>query len=1091
MTIMKRPFSPPVGAFCAWLFLCAWATPFITNGQTPPSNDVFADAYHLTGNEGSFGGSNVSATSEPGEPVHELGNAASIWWRWTAPATGDFMFCTEASFGMTVHATVFVGTSVLSLTQVVWPTISSILGPSGGGTWTPLVFRAVEGMTYYFRFSSGRSSATEPFGEDGLIAGWYSFRQINNIPVNDNFAGRLPLSGLSNVVAADISLASLEINEPRSAECNPAGRTLWWTYVAPSKGTLRVSASGAAVWSVYRGDALEQLELVGRSCQFPMDTPVKAGEELVVSLDGVSGSTAYSLELHTIFSTTPENDNFADSARLEGTAVTFIGSVLAASLEPGEPASPAGLTNTTWASWTAPLAGRARYTFDCAPPASVAVYTGSTVDALQPVWTAAASAVAHDFIAVQGGVYHFQMTGSGDSGTLRIELPAWPQITNDFFASAQVLAGQSVGCASLPLVEATAEPGEPAHLEGVPFKSLWWKWVAPVSGSITLWKSSSLATNLTLAAYTGESLSSLSLVGKRQGDLLFWVEGGETYYIAAAVPADAIADVTFHGSVWRSTVSRIIPGNLLLDPSWEETYTMGGDYWGSSETGVGGGTGNACDGVAWLTMSGDAQVWQDVSTVPGRSYKIKFAICARTAYVGTGAGDARVRVLWDGKEIGVGVAPEAEVGFWHWPEFTVVAQGSSSRVTFMNAGRNVELDAFSVVDTEDAPRIVAPPVSATVLVGGTASFVVNASGSQPLTYWWYYNGNPFMELSSSTLILKNVSLSQAGSYHVVVSNAYGTALSEPVTLSVQSSDQPVILWQPYGDTAAVGGYHNFAVTASGALPLGYQWFKDGAEIAGATNRTLTFGSIDYKDAGTYNVRVTNQVGIAWSLGATLTVNSGVDGGGVVFMRNRATTMAVDAPIYDLDGVTRLSDSNYLAQLYAGPSLETLRPVGLPCIFRTKILAGYYTERIVKVPTVLPRNPAVVQVRAWDATVGSSYEEARALGGRFGKSGILEVILAEEGPMFPPDLVGLQSFNLQAGLPAFTVGEISFVERQPNGEVLWSHRGQPGTRYVIEKSVHGFEWKPYLIITNLTSTVTFSDSADSGSSVVFYRSRILD
>jgi hypothetical protein len=69
--------------------------------------------------------------------------------------------------------------------------------------------------------------------------------------------------------------------------------------------------------------------------------------------------------------------------------------------------------------------------------------------------------------------------------------------------------------------------------------------------------------------------------------------------------------------------------------------------------------------------------------------------------------------------------------------------------------------------------------------------------------------------------------------------------------------------------------------------------------------------------------------------------------------------------------------------------------------------------------------------------------------------------------------------------------IRFVETQLGGIVVWEHQGEPGFRYVIEKSVHGFEWRPYLVITNTTSTVTFTDSANSGSAVGFYRSRILD
>jgi hypothetical protein len=89
------------------------------------------------------------------------------------------------------------------------------------------------------------------------------------------------------------------------------------------------------------------------------------------------------------------------------------------------------------------------------------------------------------------------------------------------------------------------------------------------------------------------------------------------------------------------------------------------------------------------------------------------------------------------------------------------------------------------------------------------------------------------------------------------------------------------------------------------------------------------------------------------------------------------------------------------------------------------------------------------------------------------------------------LNGLTSFSLHVGLPQFATGEITFVERQPGNVVFWSHRGEPGFRYLIEKSARDFEWRPYQVITNVTSTATFTDSASGGSAAVFYRSRILD
>ena len=141
------------------------------------------------------------------------------------------------------------------------------------------------------------------------------------------------------------------------------------------------------------------------------------------------------------------------------------------------------------------------------------------------------------------------------------------------------------------------------------------------------------------------------------------------------------------------------------------------------------------------------------------------------------------------------------------------------------------------------------------------------------------------------------------------------------------------------------------------------------------------------------------------------------------------------------------------------------------------------------PTVPTGGSALVQVRAWDWTKGSTYEEARVLGARVGKSELFNVTLGDTP--FPAPLDGLQSFSLSVGLPQFVTGQISLVERRPDGGLVWAHKGELGYRYLIEKSAQGFDWHPFQLITNLTSTVTFTDSVSSNSVVGFYRSRILD
>jgi hypothetical protein len=70
----------------------------------------------------------------------------------------------------------------------------------------------------------------------------------------------------------------------------------------------------------------------------------------------------------------------------------------------------------------------------------------------------------------------------------------------------------------------------------------------------------------------------------------------------------------------------------------------------------------------------------------------------------------------------------------------------------------------------------------------------------------------------------------------------------------------------------VGGRAKFQVVASGALPLSYQWRKNGATIAGATKSKYTTPPTTLTDNGSlFSVVVSNGVGSATSNNAVLTV----------------------------------------------------------------------------------------------------------------------------------------------------------------------------------------------------------------------------
>ena len=174
-----------------------------------------------------------------------------------------------------------------------------------------------------------------------------------------------------------------------------------------------------------------------------------------------------------------------------------------------------------------------------------------------------------------------------------------------------------------------------------------------------------------------------------------------------------------------------------------------------------------------------------------------------------------------------------------------------------------------------------------VAEGGSVSFSVSVASSADYSSQWYKNGVAIAGATGLTLSLAHVAASDAGTYKVVVSSVYGTAESDSAVLTVVSSF-PAVVVPPSDISPNAGQSAGLSVTASGAAPLSYQWYRgSGRAVAGATGATLTFASVTPGDAGLYYVVVSNRYGSATSSAAALSVQTG--GVSALF----ATTFATD------------------------------------------------------------------------------------------------------------------------------------------------------------------------------------------------------
>lgn len=86
-----------------------------------------------------------------------------------------------------------------------------------------------------------------------------------------------------------------------------------------------------------------------------------------------------------------------------------------------------------------------------------------------------------------------------------------------------------------------------------------------------------------------------------------------------------------------------------------------------------------------------------------------------------------------------------------------------------------------------------------------------------------------------------------------------------------SNTKPIFLTQPQPLTVAVGEGARFSTMVEGSIPISFQWLKNGAPIASATNSDLSFTNLTFEDTAKYQLLATNLAGATLSAPAALAV----------------------------------------------------------------------------------------------------------------------------------------------------------------------------------------------------------------------------
>lgn len=542
------------------------AGPTATSTPVPaterPFNDDFANAQVLVGASGRVAGRNVNATRQSGEPAH-AGNpgGTSIWYRWTAPASGRVSFSTSGSSFDTLLAA-YVGSAVNALSLPAQGALGD--DASDADRTSRIAFDAVAGRSYSIAVDG--YADTQGVAAGNVLLSWSLVVTVPPGPPNNDFARAQVLAGTTGHVNGTTLNATLQLGEPRHGG---SGRSVWYRWTTPATRSWTFTTQGSSldtVLALYTGQAVTALRRIGaddddpplRTSSVTLTIPASTVVSIAIDSKGTAGGP-FALS----FGPAPANDNVAAAQVLAGDSGGVRSSTNFASREPGEPVHAGAIGNrSVWYRWVAPANGPVTWrTTGSGFDTLLAIYSGAPFGGFTRVASADNDANVltgtASFTAASGTTYWIAVDGkNASSGALALAWSLNRAPSNDLLAGAQVLAGEA-GAINSTNLNAGVEAGEPRHAGLGAGRSVWYRWVAPQTGSATFVAYSPLFPPI-VAAYQGTSPSGLQSVANVVGrdsssmTIAFDAIAGQAYLVA--VDSQNLGALTAGGSFslrWR------------------------------------------------------------------------------------------------------------------------------------------------------------------------------------------------------------------------------------------------------------------------------------------------------------------------------------------------------------------------------------------------------------------------------------------------------------------------------------------------------------------------------------------------------------
>jgi uncharacterized delta-60 repeat protein len=726
-------------------------------------------------------------------------------------------------------------------------------------------------------------------------------------PANDNFANRIPVSGLTNSVSGSNLGASKEAGEPNHAG-NSGGKSVWWSWTAPADGNVSMTTFGSSfdtLLAIYTGPSVSNLTVIasndqaGGGNQSSVVFGSVAGTTYQIAVDGYLGDAGnISLNINQPTNAPVILTQPANQAVLVGDPVFF-------SVEAGGKLP----LRYQWRKDGSAIFGatNANYSFSNAQTNQAGNY----------------SVVVTNIV---GSV-------TSSNATLTVFAPQAPP--NDTCSGAVAMTADTTYFVDTTGATSTGDPTPTCASLG---RGVWYTFTPSINGVVTVSTCGS-GFDTVVQVYTG-SCGSLTAVScdDDNGPSCSGIQASVSFNGTAATPYRILAGGYGGAAGILNIVARLPvpppPNDNFANriPLTGPTNSVTGTSLGATkEAGEPNHAGNAGGKSVWWSWTAPVSGIVSVTTF-GSSFDTLLAV-----YTGTALPNLAVIASND----------DAGGGNQSAVVFTSVA-GTTYQIAVDGYFGDAGSISLNITQPTSMPVILIQPTNQTVFLGAPASFTVVAGGATPLYFEWRKGGVPIAGATHDVFVLSPAQFSDSGSFSVVVSNLAGTAFSDNATLTVNSPmGGDAVSFYP--GSSIDGSIESIAVQPDGKVLIGGDFTMVNGIARGRVARLNADGMLDQtfmnglSGANSTVTSVAVQTNGAVLIGGYFSTVNGISRNGIARLSADGSLdtsfqngmAGADAPVYrvraqadgkaliggpfvTVNGVARLS----LARLNSNGSLDT-------------------------------------------------------------------------------------------------------------------------------------------------------------------------